>query len=77
MNKEQNSMTAQVGEYQEQQPASEGPRFPELQELQEEVQRRIRNNQKFLQNFMNEDFGDDEDELEEQEGQDPLDFEEL
>jgi len=78
MSEVQNSVTASTGEDQEQQANSEGTRFPELQELQEEIQRRIKNNQKFLQSFMDEDFNDDEEEEGEGlEGQDPLDFEEL
>lgn len=36
------------------------PRFPELQELEEEIQRRIRSNQRFLQRFLDEDFQDDD-----------------
>ena len=77
MDKEQTTLEVQAGE--EQQSDNNGPRFPELQELQEEVQRRIKNNQKFLRSFMEEDFDDEDDEQEsgEREGQDPLDFEEL
>lgn len=51
-------------------------RFPELAELQEKTQRRLRSNQRFLERFMDEDFdelddddldGDDEDEPEQME----------
>ncbi|MCK4507545.1 MAG: hypothetical protein KAU27_03320 [Desulfuromonadales bacterium] len=40
-------------------------RFPELAELEEKIQRRLRSNQRFLERFMDEDFDeltDDEDE---------------
>lgn len=60
------------------QPTPGGPRFPELQELQEDIQRRIRNNQSFLQRFMEEDFQDeDEDEDADAENPPPEDLEEL
>jgi len=40
-------------------------RFPELAELEEKIQRRLRSNQRFLERFMDEDFDvledDDED----------------
>lgn len=38
-------------------------RFPELAELQEKIQRRLRSNQRFLERFMDEDYEglDDED----------------
>ena len=39
-------------------------RFPELAELEEKIQRRLRSNQRFLDRFMDEDFdemADDED----------------
>jgi len=50
-------------------------RFPELDELQQEVARRLRDNQRFLDHFLDEDFPDDTgDEAEEI---DPDDFEEL
>ena len=42
------------------QPKAEGKveRFPELAELEEKIQRRLRSNQKFLERFMDEDFDD-------------------
>ena len=48
------------------QPVAEAKRerFPELAELEEKIQRRIRSNQRFLERFMDEDFdemADDED----------------
>ena len=48
------------------QPAAETKtdRFPELAELEERIQRRLRSNQRFLERFMDEDFdemADDED----------------
>jgi hypothetical protein len=36
-------------------------RFPELAELEEKIQRRLRSNQRFLERFMDEDFEDLED----------------
>ena len=50
-------------------------RFPELDELQQEVARRLRDNQRFLEHFLDEDFPDDSEE--ESEEIDPDDFEEL
>lgn len=37
-------------------------KFPELEELQNQVSRRLRDNQKFLDNFLDEDFDFDEEE---------------
>lgn len=50
----------------------EGPRFPELEEVQREVERRIRDNRKFLEKFLDEDYIDEEEGPEDEE-----DFEEL
>ena len=36
--------------------------FPELAELEEKIQRRLRSNQRFLERFMDEDFDDLDDE---------------
>ena len=56
---------------------SEGPaiqedarpeRFPELAELEEKIQRRLRSNQRFLERFMDEDF----DELDDDDPDDPI-----
>ena len=53
-------------------------RFPELAELQEKTQRRLRSNQRFLERFMDEDFDDlDDDELDDGDDDDPEQFEEL
>lgn len=53
-------------------------RFPELEELQNDVARRIRDNQKFLDRFMDEEFIDDDPETTgEDEDDAPEDFEEL
>jgi len=42
----------------------EATRFPELAELQDKIQRRLRSNQRFLERFMDEDFEDlDDDEV--------------
>lgn len=39
-------------------------RFPELAELQDKIQRRLRSNQRFLERFLDEDFEDlDDDEI--------------
>lgn len=51
-------------------------RFPELEELQSDVSRRIRDNQKFLDRFMDEEFIDDDPETTGDED-DAEDFEEL
>lgn len=51
---------------------TEGPRFPELEEIQREVERRIRDNRKFLEKFLDEDYVDEEGEAE-----DKADIEEL
>lgn len=37
-------------------------RFPELAELEEKIQRRLRSNQRFLERFMDEDYDDLDDE---------------
>ena len=37
-------------------------RFPELAELEEKINRRLRSNQRFLERFMDEDFDDLDDE---------------
>jgi hypothetical protein len=59
-------------------PAAEekkGKFFPELEELQQEIDRRIRDNKRFLERFLDEDFNDDEEaDAAEDEGED---FEEL
>ena len=44
--------------------AAERPRFPELEEIQREVERRIRDNRKFLEKFLDEDYVDEEGEAE-------------
>jgi len=50
-------------------------RFPELAEIQQEVEKRIRDNKRFLERFMDEDYIDEDDESE-SEGDDEV-FEEL
>ncbi|PLX81214.1 MAG: hypothetical protein C0616_05425 [Desulfuromonas sp.] len=37
-------------------------KFPELDELQNQVSRRLRDNQKFIENFLDEDFDFDDEE---------------
>lgn len=53
----------------EEQPASHitSEKFPELAELEEQIQRRLRRNKNFLERFMDEDFDDldDDDEVNE------------
>ena len=50
------------------------PRFPEMDELQNEIARRIRDNQKFLDHFMDTDYVEEDDD--DDEDDDEL-FEEL
>lgn len=52
-------------------------RFPELEELQNDVSRRIRDNQKFLDRFMDDEFIDDDPETTGEEENPADDFEEL
>ena len=53
-------------------------RFPELAELQEKTQRRLRSNQRFLERFMDEDFDDlDDDDLDDSDDDEPEQMEEL
>ena len=51
-------------------------RFPDLDELQDQIARRIRRNENFLEKFLDEDFNDDED-LGDDEDEDEDGFEEL
>ena len=37
---------------------TESERFPELAELEEKIQRRLRSNQRFMERFMDEDYDD-------------------
>lgn len=54
-------------------------RFPELAELEEKIQRRLRSNQRFLERFMDEDFDamDDDDEGGDLDDDEPDPLEEL
>jgi len=54
-------------------PPVEKSRFSELDELQREIAQRIKDNQRFLEGFMAEDYADDIDEDEDENS----DFEEL
>lgn len=54
-------------------PPEENNRFSELDELQQEIAHRIKDNQRFLEGFLSEDYDDDADEAED----DGHDFEEL
>ncbi|HKK02120.1 MAG TPA: hypothetical protein VJ955_08130 [Desulfuromonadales bacterium] len=51
----------------EEQDETPAPRFPELEELQQEVERRIRDNQRFLDNFLNDDYMDEDEEPDDEE----------
>jgi hypothetical protein len=52
--------------------------FPELAELEEQIQRRLRSNQRFLERFMDEDFDDlDDDDIDADGDDEPEDLEEL
>ncbi len=52
--------------------------FPELAELEEQIQRRLRSNQRFLERFMDEDYDDlDDDDTDISEDDDPATLEEL
>ena len=55
--------------------SSSTSRFPEMDELQSEIDRRIRDNQKFLDHFLDKDYIEDEDD--DDEDDDDEDFEEL
>jgi len=53
-------------------------RFPELAELEEKIQRRLRSNQRFLERFMDEDYDDlDDDDIDSSDDDDPEQLEEL
>jgi Mn-dependent DtxR family transcriptional regulator len=54
-------------------PQIEKSRFSELDELQREIAQRIKDNQRFLEGFLADDYDDDADEIED----DDTDFEEL
>jgi len=50
-------------------------RFPELDELQRDIERRLRDNQRFLERFLDDDFEDESEDQEE--GDEGEEFEEL
>ena len=53
-------------------------RYPDLDQLQQDVNRRLRDNQRFLDHFLDDDFMDELDTEGEEEAEiDPDDFEEL
>lgn len=54
-----------------------GSRYPDLDVLQQEINRRLRDNQKFLDHFLDDDFMDELDQEEQEPTADPDDFEEL
>jgi len=51
------------------------PRFPELEVLQQDIERRIRDNRKFLERFLDDDYVDEE--AADEDDETPDDFEEL
>ncbi|MBE0502447.1 MAG: hypothetical protein IBX47_13545 [Desulfuromonadales bacterium] len=68
------SAEPETGAGSETQPTS---RFPELEALQDDVARRIRDNQKFLESFMDDEFVDDDPESAADDTAATDDFEEL
>ena len=78
-------MTDRQGYQPEPEPEPEQPgtearreRFPELAELEEKIQRRLRSNQRFLERFMDEDFDDlDDEDIDSSDDDDPEQLEEL
>lgn len=64
----------------EQEPQAQNPGtgnlFPELEELQRDIERRLKDNRRFLEHFLDEDFMD-ELSADEDEQENPDDFEEL
>ena len=73
MDEEKQEATPEAGS--EAPATGEGSRFPELDELQRDVERRIRDNQRFLERFMDDDF--EADDTEEESPSDDEEFEEL
>lgn len=58
-------------------PGEPGSRYPDLDILQQDVSKRLRDNQRFLDHFLDDDFMDELDADDETEEVDPDDFEEL
>lgn len=56
----------------EQEGEAETGRFSEFDELRRDIERRIRDNHRFLERFMEEDFQDEEAEIEESPGEEEL-----
>ncbi len=54
-----------------------GERLSEMELLQREVERRLRDNQKFLERFLDEDYEEDGEDSDGEEGEDGEVFEEL
>jgi hypothetical protein len=63
-----------VSEDQDIVPEPEGNRFPELEDLQKEIDKRLRDNRRFLEKFMDDAFEEEEESEEEEDGDE---FEEL
>ncbi len=64
---------ATVDKHPQESPPAESSRFSELDELQREIALRIKDNQRFLEGFLAEDYADEADEDEDEN----IDFEEL
>lgn len=64
---------ATVDKQPQESPPAESSRFSELDELQREIALRIKDNQRFLEGFLAEDYADEADEDEDEN----IDFEEL
>jgi hypothetical protein len=58
----------------EEEESSPTSRFPEMDELQSEIDRRIRDNQKFLDHFLDKDYIEEDDDEDDDDGDE---FEEL
>ncbi len=54
-----------------------GERFPELAELEEKIQRRLRSNQRFMERFMDEDYDDLDDDDDDDDAGGDVDEDEL
>jgi hypothetical protein len=63
-----------VSEDQDIVPETEGNRFSELEDLQKEIDKRLRDNRRFLEKFMDDAFEEEEESEEEEDGEE---FEEL
>jgi hypothetical protein len=67
-------MTEEKEEIGSRKPGGEGCEspFPELEEIQREVEKRLRDNRIFLERFLDEEFGEDDEEDEDEEHSEEL-----